>query len=401
MTSLAFGLALLAFYASAEVQTPLTASLDDESVEELVRQLGSDRFDLRELASRRLMSIPEADAALRAAEKSADPEVARRATLILKEQARRRAQNALKRLQVYAHAGRLDLLATEFAAWDHGYYETECWNLVAQVAKQLVVWEKKTHHKIALPCYPESPFSDFQQYLETARPGRVVNRRGILTRGGAQLSRGVDMRICANIAGSILVSGEGIRFLGPQVHGIVSSILIAGDSVDLGVITSSVVVCDGDLFVRTTAVKSIILASGRVQCDGAHTECLIISGGTIQPSDVGSIVKERASLAPAGIRFFALSDLGLETEDKADGVHVKSVKAGCALAGAGLQAGDVILAVNDTSINSSDTARRCLRRGYCAKGETTLTLRRGKRTEKVQLRLKDIPLLDGPVASPN
>src|SRR5947209_19881194 len=83
-------------------------------VRDLMAQLGSEGFEARETATRRLMEREDAAAALREALRSRDPEVARRAREILDALARQERDRAFAALAAAAKRGAVDQAVERF-----------------------------------------------------------------------------------------------------------------------------------------------------------------------------------------------------------------------------------------------------------------------------------------------
>src|SRR5690348_14490330 len=85
--------------------------------EQWIEDLGSDRFEVRERATRVLIDLEIEPPALRQALKSSDAEVRRRVNLILETRLQNRTQRGLAKVQVLAREGRIDEMIERLVYW--------------------------------------------------------------------------------------------------------------------------------------------------------------------------------------------------------------------------------------------------------------------------------------------
>ena len=118
-----------------------TDSLPDkpggETTEVLIGKLGSNRFQEREEASRRLLAREEAIPALRMALQSKDAEVVRRLVSILEKFEQRRIRRLLDRLNTLVERGVVDQFAEVVAQWPKGFQEEPCRQATCKLARTL------------------------------------------------------------------------------------------------------------------------------------------------------------------------------------------------------------------------------------------------------------------------
>src|SRR5262245_58880095 len=100
---------------------------------QLVRDLGSADFETREAATRRLLEWETPPPALRAALKSGDPEMARRATRIINEITRREENTAFGKLTEFARRGEIDRLAELLVRRPKWADEDACWQALVDL----------------------------------------------------------------------------------------------------------------------------------------------------------------------------------------------------------------------------------------------------------------------------
>ena len=87
-------------------------------------------------------------------------------------------------------------------------------------------------------------------------------------------------------------------------------------------------------------------------------------------------VTDRAQL---GITLQAIPSSAAQYYNMPDGAYVNSVNSGSCAEKAGLKAGDIITAIDDTAVSSGDALRSALR-GYSAGESATLTVSRNGET---------------------
>jgi hypothetical protein len=109
------------------------ATAQDDSVNALIKKLGSTVAKEREQATRDLMKRPEAAGALRKAAKAGDPEVARRATLVLDHF----DQQKLAEISAAAKEGRVTQLINLVYEFPDGKYEEVLHGTLKEFAKTL------------------------------------------------------------------------------------------------------------------------------------------------------------------------------------------------------------------------------------------------------------------------
>ncbi len=166
-----------------------------------------------------------------------------------------------------------------------------------------------------------------------------------------------------------------------------SGVILAGGPVEVTHgLGPAVVVCDGDCRLPGDghfASRSLVIARGDVYCTKGTIECTIIAGGKVHLADKRSaewnIIREHEPNAFGFVRFFDPARVGLVTDPDAKDVRLKEVRPGTPFAAAGLQAGDVVLAVGGQNTPDREAFRRQLRRAL-AGGEVPFTVRRDGKT---------------------
>lgn len=123
------------------------------------------------------------------------------------------------------------------------------------------------------------------------------------------------------------------------------------------------------------------------QQDGLGRRLGILAGGDIQAEAKKgyepALVKGKTTDNPFGVRFFETRDVGVEVEDHADGVRIKSLTPDSPLAVQGLRVGDVVFRVNDTATETAKEFRRELRRAVVWEAGVFWLAGDGKRLTRV------------------
>jgi hypothetical protein len=259
------------------------------------------------------------------------------------------------------------------------------------------------------------------------------------------LAPGITVTGSAPLVESILISAGPVQF--GQAH---SCVLFVNGNLkaklgDGGVVTNSIVVCDGDVDIPhpsnsvvlargavrlSVSHNSVVLAGGNVTAGVLHDDFVYAAGGVkvdsandcavyaegavtagivdksvvsaggravvdiatkstvrgkgavaVGVATLGSGV-ERNAEGPSAFRLFPFFDparLGIETALVKGELHVTKVHPGKVFAEAGLQADDVITAVDKARPGSVENFRKLLRRKEIA-GRATLSVRRGDKT---------------------
>jgi hypothetical protein len=173
----------------------------------------------------------------------------------------------------------------------------------------------------------------------------------------------------------------------------VRSLVVVNNATDLYSLDTAIAVVDGNIELGNvpgfspSISRSVVISRGSVRCKGslgvssslvcAHGDIVIggvarthtshlYAGGTVdlgkgKPGE-GTVVKGKADLSVTGIRFFELSDVGVEAEAHPDGARVAGLKFGSPLARYGVRVGDVVIRLNDQPMTSVNEFRRHVRR---------------------------------------
>lgn len=351
-----------------------------KTVEELIRDLGSDQFAVREEAERQLQDREEAASALRQALRSPDAEVARRAARVLDALAKRASRRAADELAALAKAGALDQAVERLVAREKWDDEDACWQALAEAAHRLAGLGERAWGKGAI-FMPEKVRSseifsgDFSKYLKAMRPRRIAARQALVPKSEYfVVVRGEEVSAPDGFMKSFIAASARLR---TAAFG--HCVVLAGGSVEAEGAADSVIVCDGDFTARGGISRSVVVARGAVTFDATRDSVIVTVGPSGIPKKVDvsrSVIRENEPTPLGFVKFFDPADAGITVEAAEGGVRVKEVAVGKPFARAGLRAGDLITGVDDAVVVSPESFRRLLRRKLAEGKETLFKVRR-------------------------
>ncbi len=402
---------LLCLLATLSLTMPHKGAAEGPSegkVERLIEELGSDRFQTREAATRALMELEDEPPVLRKALKSPAPEVRRRVARILEAYIPKRARRGLAKAQALAKEGRVDEMAERLVLWKEWNRGKERCKSVAELAAGVAEWEHHAFCKAAFLYKFHLPFSARHSLDNPVTPRELAEwwTRSSDLRGSETAS---EIRKVLNVACTVIVTSENVC-----IRTIRSGIIIAGGSIQLESATDSVIICDGDFEAKKSLSGSLIIARGEVKCPLKVGFCTILSEGSIvlpEGANLPGCAILSKGIPNCPVKFFdpalvgltvwqlyrdghPLPDGGQLVDDQerpalGDGVWIKEVRKDTPFA-AGLRAGDVITAIGGTKTPSKDVFRKTLRRKLAEGGPIlTFTVRRSGKTLDVSLPVKD------------
>jgi len=369
--------------------------VDDESaradpgIEQLIRDLASSDFTVREKATRQLVERGDAVPALRQALHSGDAEVVRRARSVLDVLAQREKERALARLVKLAKEGAVDLAIEQFVqrkTWDD---EAACWQVFAELAGKLTELEEKLCGRASLKKSEGVPARDFKRYVEKQRPQFAVG--GKLTPRQTPLTHRIVVR--AEVIERDMNTYDSLIAVSGQIRAIsVSrSVIVAGGSIEVSSSDSSIFVCDGDFKERSRLDNCLVIARGNVKCDQDVTNCRIFAGGRCSlgagARSIGSLVTENETNPLGFVKFFNPGQIGITVENRDVGLRVNNTPRDKAFGLAGIRRGDVILALDGKELNDAEAFRRLLRPKLFENQNTLFRVRRAKATFEIKVRL--------------
>ncbi|HET6575977.1 MAG TPA: PDZ domain-containing protein [Fimbriiglobus sp.] len=409
--SLAGGM-LLSWVGSVGQEAPTRPDSVTMPIDCWIAELGHPDFQVRDAATRELLKRwPEAVSAVRRASRSADAEVARRATDILRGYGRR----PLERIRAAIRAREPDLFVERVVQYTDA--EDPVWQAVTDFG-----WESRSvGQKVfgRLKVNFKGSDREFARGKADRRdnPYKVVTPDRTTATDGTCLFRGDALEIAPQASVKLLVARGPVKSAGRVAF------VFANDTVILGGRMSGtsggVVVCDGDFEIRPLSDSalpvgisySVIVANGNVLCPKTIVNESVIlaagdvrvpeglriinstirAGGTIhlpRRSTVrNSKLEESVADPTAPFKFFALSRVGLEVRATGGGVRVEKVEEKMPFA-ATLRRGDVVTAVDGKKVESVAGFRKQIRAAF-ARGDCTLTVRRGAETTEMAVRFLD------------
>jgi PDZ domain len=383
----------------------------------LVRQLGSDDFAEREMATQRLSAmVIDPPPELLAATRSENPEIRNRASNAASAMRWNVGATRLTRGQKFAEQGRVDLFVAATAVWDLKPDDDRLWEPARHLGHRLLEKTEmlafRTHPNIRRTIQDcPAAWPDVATYKKYCKPRftRVDDlyvcpdpqqeNPPLLFRNEAIHAAGVMSPM--GIHGGIIVSRGSVE----TEYAIQTSVIFAnGDVTAVTGLYQVVIVCDGDVnLTRDNVGGAVIIARGNITVnDGAH-DAELIAGGKVtlgkKPelfrTDIerkrtwkNVVIKENETNPLGFITFFELGHIGLEVKTAGMAMQVAKVEAGKVCNMAGVQVGDIILEVNGKKPTDAESLRRLLRDAL-AIGDATLMLKRGDKTETVKVALPE------------
>lgn len=216
-------------------------------VRNLIEQLRSPDFKIREKATQDLLRLDEVPDALREAVKSEDPEVRRRAQSILDRITKRLEEKAFQAIAKELHKLELDRLVRQMAT-DERSAGDKRWEIIQAVAKAVTRRARELGGQ-QLPV-PEIDVKSLP-LADLAREGADLQNKRVLLRTNER--RFTSMRDCV-----VLCTGST-----PRITGLTNSILLVdGDFTAATGIDNSLLIVRGNVGCVTVIRKSIVIATG-------------------------------------------------------------------------------------------------------------------------------------------
>jgi hypothetical protein len=366
-------------------------------VEKLIKQLGSDRFEDREWASRELLALESVPSELRTAMVARDPEVRRRAILIVNSIEKRLARVALAEIAVLAKAGEIDQAIERVVRWAEEDSQAEGQKALHALVRRLAGDRRLSN--INLKVLLKSGDLLF----------RPPPRFRLKEEGPWDVRRSPRPLVYKNDMddGFFFLCGSGVTIQGAG-RGIVTStacVKLAGGLIrnrclifSCGPVTVEnrsgglLIICDDDVLMRKAISGSLIIARGKVTLSSSD-HCVVIAGGTIKQAGQGphsgsSILRPNDTSGLGVIKFFDPARVGIEVTPGKGGVLVKKAHKGKPYA-AVLHEGDLITSIGEAKVPSPEEFRRRLRAALAEGTKTiTLTISRSGKTFDVQVRVR-------------
>jgi len=354
----------------------------------LIAQLGSDSFEAREAATRRLMECDEALPSLRQAQKSTDAEVARRAGEILTAFVRKEKERAFAQLAELAKHGAVDRAVEQLVRGEKGDDADGCWQVMADLAGKLTDLERKCYGEASWPAGYIVKSDNFnklavslQLKIVGARADPPELRNGLIVLRAEEIEASHLYHCLFAVSGCI------------KARKVSQSVLFSGGSTSISGAYKALIVCDGDFTAGSGVIDSLIIARGTITCETEVVNSRLISGGEVRliraKTISGSKVVERQAKPLGLVKFFDPAEVGLKVESGEDRIRVKEATKGQRFATAGLRPDDVIAAIDGTPVKDVEAFRRLLRAKLAVEGEMVFQVRRGEKVVEIPVKHRD------------
>ncbi len=369
-------------------------------IPKLVEQLGSDRFEDRERATRQLLDLEIVPVELRGALKARDLEVRRRAARIVKGIEGRLARVALAEAVDLATQGEVDQVIERVVRWaeedPQAQGQKTLHQLVRRLAKDrrlkdLFLEDRVKWMEAVLKPPPRHYRPQEGLWVVRGLPSPLVykNERG----RGRYFLRGAGVTVQGNASGVITSTGAVKVTCGKRDS--YSFIFSCGQvTVESSFITNLfLIICDGDVLIRGNLGGSLVVARGNVTIASPTTRCVVFAGGHVRQGgddwpQGGSLIRPKDTSGLGIIKFFDPAKAGIEVTTGMGGVTVKKTVKDKPFA-AVLREGDLVTAIGNAKVPSPDEFRRRLRAALAEGTRTiTLTVNRSGKTLDVPVRVR-------------
>jgi hypothetical protein len=197
----------------------------------------------------------------------------------------------------------------------------------------------------------------------------------------------------------------------------IDSVVLVNNSIKLGLVEDTLIVCDGDVELDTGIARCVVIANGKITGAGDRQVLFcatgdIVSAGRKEVGDnvlhaggnvmlagkpkLSERVREKQAALPFGVRFLDPAEFGLVLSAQNGGVQVMGISPDSPFARYDVKDGDVITSIDDVAADTVATFRRQLRRGVLAES-VFLRIQRGRQSITRIVFLDGIPLPVAPV----
>ena len=357
------------FLRTAQGEEPTKAQ--DDSIPELIRLLGSGNFKEREAAHRKLLMRKGAGPALRKAAEAPDLELARRAKLILDEKLRRQMGHWPERLRSLAQSGAVDQLTELVARWPKGQEQKDCWPTVFEFAKAVYALNEKEHGRPTL-AFLTPPGLAKMGFLTATKLTRVPHEAPVF------FARAAHTHLDRPAGGFIFCTGR------CYLKEAASCTVLALGPIEVDFASNSVFISDQDVKLMGGVTQVLVISRGTVTLDGAIFHSGIFGRDRIftdRADFIKSTVNRHLPLALGKFpKFFELTEAGIEVVAEKRVLRIDKVSDSKLFARAGLQADDLIKAVDEEPVKSVEDLRRRLRQAAALGDEVVLHVWRSGKT---------------------
>jgi hypothetical protein len=377
--------------AAVQAQAPAAPPDKKHDIDRLIQQLGSDDFEVREEATRKLADRDDALPKLREAMKSGDREVQLRAERLAARIARRLENRRLPELVAGVNKVGLDRFIDQMAT-RKDFATSARWELAYQLARAAVMRASKVGGKEF--SLPELDLSTMTTLTECP-PSGPTKAKVLLANGDRGDGEAVE--------GCLLISSGPLAEQLVAVDG--SVLFVNGDVKGCGSVNESVIFCNGEIGYINEVRNSIVIATGgfagSTGAKGCFFQVQSVGGHTSSRDNVYVNLKEVAAKTSAGNQFvqteegplqmfqlFNPASMGLQTSSADGWAKVDGVGDGTPFARAGFLKGDLVLGLDKGPFGSPELFRRFLRRRG-AGDEAVFKVQRGDKVVDLKVQFTD------------
>lgn len=355
-----------------------TTETQEPSVADLIQQLGDEDFVVRENATNKLLLRKSIRADLLKATNSSDPERARRARHIVDKL----DAVLFNRLWQFRKLELLDCVVEIMCQFEDIPTKPEYWDPVISLGQASRTQGLALGNQgAAVPDRRSTWFRvDAEKGFQECAPIFLTKQPPLPRQGGRAISYIIkDKRLEFNIPvnNSILIASERM-----DLGNVSSSIVICNGPIRIQSAINCLIVCDGDCVVDICAGDSQIIASGSIRLKEFLQSSRFIAGRKIEKINPrmetrGSVLLENQAVGTGGMLFLDPARFGVTIEPGPQAVRIKNLTARKAFADAGLRVDDLVLALGDHKTDSPDAFRRALRQHFGEDRDVVFSIRRG------------------------
>jgi len=342
-------------------------------IDQLIEQLGSDRFAAREEASRKLLALGEAALpALEKARRAADAEVRRRADRLAAHIGRLRQERLVRRLVADVNKGGIDQFI-DHMVMRPGLATKQRWRQAEELARAI------TLRASALAGRPfQAPRTRTRSLLQ-GRDGKATSMRDCLC-----VSQG-SIQYVTSLTNVILFINGDMK----GCAGVDNCVILCNGSIDrISYVRNSVLVVTGDFAGPTEAYNTFFEVKRLGQHTRSHDNVYLNHRAVVATRSRSNNQFIQAERGPLELfTFFDPARQGLTLAGDGS-ARLAKVHEGKPFARAGLRAGDVVVAVGRRPVDSGRALRARLRR-LASGDEVVFKVERGEKVFETTVSFKE------------
>ncbi len=379
-------------------------------VERLIEELADEDFKVRQAAARELVERDDALPALETALKSSEAEVRRHAEVIIGELRARKTKQAVRTMLASAHDGEIDYFIDLFVGVKASV-DDQGWAAAIELTKSLTGRSARVSGR-EIPL-PNRDFMKCQALIAGSVDGvnlladHRISAESVYSKGLV----GDCLIVCrdvletpSQIVGTVLYCNGDVK-VGAQIHNCVifcdgnievrafvnETLLVATGTVRVHhQVKDSVIFAKGPIRVGAFALNSVIQTGDSLSVDGFARKCKIQAKAVeVQADRRESNIEEKEENPLQFLKLFDVGKAGIEVADSKTEVKFEKVHADKPFAKAGVQKGDLVLAVGDKEIKGYDDFRKAVRRNFVDKAEPVFKVKRGEQTLDLKVSFKE------------